>query len=778
MSLESTNGTVRSLEIIETPERTVDFSDATQLAQYEADVTEDYKRIFGKDREISNQKYLLDVHGPLTEESRAGLQAIGTLRVMFYQRDQVLRRVKENPKDAAVIAKLSRLDAKINDLTEVMNVAIEKQFANGNQSSEVVEDKAVPFSAPLVLEASARLSNNDAPSHDVVPSTTESSLEPFVLTPAERVADKPDTIDDVEATIQRLETEIAAHEVHKLYPQTITLMRESLDRATKKLADMRSTNVVKEEVEVVPVTLEEPTVTVESSTEMSAPPTQQSVNEAFRRQEDIEESVRTRLKLWWGKLLPKQRQMFLAILGAATLSPEATNQYAETFQTNTPIEASISGIGLNATWGSGVSNQVESPVTKLKVKEVSDAVSPEIAKVMVMPPIPEVMEESLDVPPVVPTEISSVSKSESVKLGVITAETPASVDTTMPTIAESLPNRYVGLVKHGQPETYPDNQLEKFFATVDTTKLPAAFVDRLKAQTKTAFYTDGVALRAAGFSTNDAKLVFDGEKINYEQPVEKFKSAVTAALQLLAAPHTEVVEEGTGLTNTILESFASDLAVIPLSDRAPLVAKALAAYEATNSDALATLNVASSDHVLDGTIVDLRPLASYLSAAIAEYAREQATISTENGEEADNTDTESETFDVETPDENKSVSPETYPGGELAFSKDYQTFLASLGINGVSSNWFDAMFTPAGPNTQRLLSETVGSLTELMVSKTTAERADALRELGVPEATVKRVYDVVVAERAAGRLPASLDTNTSIETVLRNYVLQTAVSAT
>ncbi len=459
--------------------------------------------------------------------------------------------------------------------------------------------------------------------------------------------------------------------------------------------------------------------------------------------------------------------LLVALLASLTPGKVSEVQYVEA-GLGMPQPRTVLGIGDQAAWGSGVPEVV---TTKLTVKEVTHDVAPEVPKIIVEPPIPRVIDEVIEGEVVLLDEVAPVPFLDTSVLDTVQGDNLPSIDDSVPTVAETLPDRYVAVVVEGDVATYPDNQLAKFFATIDTKDLPLGYVQRLQAETKNHFYSDVDALRNAGISSGEADVVFPGEKINYEQPVEAYKAAVSSALELLAAPHTEVVKAGSDITTAILESYASDLSVVPAGERAAVVAEALTAYSVAEPNAAEALGVSTLDEVDADSIIDLRPLASYLSTAVAEHVRrvidtDAVTESVEAGADTENV--------TEVQEVVATITPETYPGGTLAFSKDYQTFVASLGITGARSSWFDAMFSPAGPTSEALLGETVGDLTKLMIGQSPDERAEALAALGISDSTAKRVYDVIVAERAAGRLPAALDNDTTIETVLKNVVLQSA----
>lgn len=455
--------------------------------------------------------------------------------------------------------------------------------------------------------------------------------------------------------------------------------------------------------------------------------------------------------------------LLVALLASLTPGKVSEVQYVEA-GLGMPESRTMLGIGDQAAWGTAVPEVV---TTKLAVKEMAIDDVPVVPKIIVEPPIPRVIDAVAEVEVVLTDEVAPVPLLDTPALDTVQSDNPPMIPDSVPTVAETLPDRYAAVVMEGDVATYPDNQLEKFFATIKTADLPFGYVQRLQAETKNKFYSDVDALRNAGISSGEANVVLPGEKINYEQPVEAYKAAVTDTRELLAAPHTEVVKAGSDITTAILESYASDLSVVAANERASVIAEALAAYSSTNPNAAEALGISAFDEVDADSIVDLRPLASYLSTAVAEHVRR--VVATDGVETSNDIESVAKTSEVvATP------TPETYPGGALAFSRDYQTFLTSLGIAGAESSWFDAMFSPAGPTSQALLSETVGDLTKLMIGQSPGERAEALTALGISDSAAKRVYDVIVAERAANRLPTAFDNETTIDTVLKNVVLQSA----
>jgi hypothetical protein len=799
----------------------VDGASSAALEAFDTELIERTKAVFSNEALFRTK--------PVTDSSIAGLQALGTIRVLFnhYERALAKLRATSGATDMERVAEqLNRAYDRIMDEVERVNAAVLTKNVEHNDATVAGNDATVPENIatsesipdPLILNEQYRVA--ETANEPLILNEQYLVVEPVpLLEPVTEAVAAPDQSSVEVADARESGEVIPFRRIENLYTKEREqlegrvdelLARTELPENVEGLLRMAKTEMLTrlrllkpsdaqyiplrdnlktligqaemllgESVSFVTPTLGGATIeTGEAANEPTMPAIEGGANHYLaplspERQQRLRQNVGFRAAL------------VIAFLAAVAPNKLSESQYSDT-KASLPTAASLTGIGIDASWGSAG----ESGVTKLKVKEIVDDEQAEVAKITVMPPLPEVMENSVGEPAaptmpevvaeipepavVLPELVSSVGEQAAPEVALPNTDTLPVALTAVPTVAETLPDRFVGVVKYGQLETYPDNQLNKFFAAIDTKNLPTELVERLRAKAKAGFYSDADALMTAGFSSNDANVVFDGEKLNYEQPVEQYKAEVAKALELLAAPHTEVVESGSNLTNTILTSYASDLTVVPAADRAGLVAKALTAYEAKTPEAVTLLGISDTEDIQSGTIVDLRPLAPYLSSAVADYVREQSAAASEGaaGGEADREAPAS-------PDAGQSpleLTPETYPGGELAFSRDYQTLLTSLGISTTSGSWFDAMFAPAAPSNKAILGETVGDLTKVLISTSPTERTAALTALGISEDTARRVYELIVTERAAGQRRPSFEDDTTIEALLRNYVLRTPSS--
>lgn len=178
----------------------VDFSDPAEIERYDQELLAQTKAVFEKQAFLKEHK------------SIKGLQALGSLRVVFLHWDRALQQLKEKPENASMAELLNKHYDKIQDLLEVVNQEVADITDSGTETEtetetaeeDVVVDAPVPSEsaplAPLVLDETDRVKDfeltNTAEATDLVAATSEDNLVAPEIGSSEvqSVPEKPRTI--------------------------------------------------------------------------------------------------------------------------------------------------------------------------------------------------------------------------------------------------------------------------------------------------------------------------------------------------------------------------------------------------------------------------------------------------------------------------------------------------------------------------------------------------------------------------------------------------------
>ncbi|MFN3692657.1 MAG: hypothetical protein ACK4SL_00985 [Candidatus Paceibacteria bacterium] len=208
----------------------IDLSDSAQFEQYDQELLEATKKAF------SNQQFF--------KEHRLvqGLQALGTMRVIFAQWDRTLQQIKSNQQnnkevDTGLYEKLNKYYNKILDLIEVVNGEVTTFRAN-----QVAEDEKSSDSNPVLSGDAPAEEESIIANESIVASVSPAAvpLPTLVLTNEERVTEEsgaPVTLKQPQESTQS--PEVSATE--QINNSIITIAdkykaeRESLGRAADEL---------------------------------------------------------------------------------------------------------------------------------------------------------------------------------------------------------------------------------------------------------------------------------------------------------------------------------------------------------------------------------------------------------------------------------------------------------------------------------------------------------------------------------------------------------------
>ncbi len=506
----------------------------------------------------------------------------------------------------------------------------------------------------------------------------------------------------------------------------------------------------------------------------------------------------SRIRAFWNRL-PQAAKAAVIATFALFANTEKAGQYAEGFNPTPTVGAPLvpsawttAGAAGNSPVANveGVNMQIHVPVRpytrQIAVAEQTVVPSAEVVVNIPETPIPPRGEFGVgsDVVPspdklVPPSELQTTAddpmKIVSAAPALITLD-PSLVREEAVVTGEAKPTANMIEVRSGKENihTLPDNAVDTVFATVDTSGLPVVLVNRVWNEEKYAFLNNRERLIKAGVKSGDKNVTLPGEKIDYTDPKNAFEQRIAELRMYLNVPHTEVVLEGSNLTQTTLRSYDTDLRVIPESARLQVVEDALREFLKI-PNALGKLKLQDKDNILAGTVAYLGDLAPYIAISISKYTKVQLAKTQPKSVEIAGAESK-ERISVTEPVNASSqpLSPETYPGGVLKYSADYNQLLTSLGIDPVPPTViaFDSWFTPKKPDNRAILDMSVGDLTTLML-RTPGEIVQELSLLQIDPKTADRIYRVIQDLRRAHFGKFGTGEEMTIKDALAHYVLDT-----
>ncbi len=707
-----------------------------------------------------------------------GLQALGTIRVVFVHWDRALQQLKAHPDNAHMAALLNKHYAKISDLIEVVNAEV-----IANQQPSIVEGKTVPLLSTEVLLSEVGPENISA--------TTEARLIE-IKAQLTNLKTEEDTMEDLLARVsqvERLKTEYDALADVKFYPARYVEKKKSLETAISLLENAFKEVLTQAEA-VASDTAGSKVIGVESVANSNFSPRWPEIKDRLIHNRALAAA--------------------LVLATISVLSPNKLSEYGTTEQaTSIDIGSGLHNIGRDAKWAGGEVSRESvavvdgtgeairipvrpytgvvvdkeaagiSAVTRdglvleeagvmqeqnLQKNSLAEDVGPKISEIdtpniMQLPITLGVINEA-DVAPVIATPIPTTPIETVLETASKETISPNETNTTSDSIIEVLA---------GDQSTYPDRAIDTVFAKVDDQGLPEVLLTKLKAHEKTAFLSDRERLIRAGIVSGEKNTTFPGEKINYNDPKESLERAVAENVSYLNVPHTEVALEGDDLTKLTLKSFNNDLQVVPESTRLAICERALTSYLVT-SGALEALRLTDKDEVKAGDVIPLQSLAPFLAAAVANYVRDTTAAESSNEAIAVVDEIIEESGGVTEVSRDDTTIIENYPGGIVAYSKVYNEKLESLGIAPKALSMIDSWFTQQTPDNRALLKMTVGELNKIMLQ----ENVEVLRELGVRNITLpsaNRVNEFITNARRRGTIPYEIDSNLTIADLIQAEVL-------
>ncbi|MFM2424029.1 MAG: hypothetical protein RLZZ70_418 [Candidatus Parcubacteria bacterium] len=435
------------------------------------------------------------------------------------------------------------------------------------------------------------------------------------------------------------------------------------------------------------------------------------------------------------------------------------------FMERAPLE-----VGVGGTANIGEPERVDTDNSRLVAEAVAvlDAVDPEV--VDSVQPDSEVVEPMVSNEVIVGEEVSATETS---------SDRQEALDTL-----EAVPKSYVAVAVFGDVSTYPDNQLNRFFAQIDTTGLDAKVVADIQAEMKLDFYTDHKALVAAGFASGDVNVFYPGDVLVYDQPVLAYEAEIA---KLKSVTNESVpgltVEKGDTITELLVSENDDVLKDVAPADQAKVVYDALQNYITKTPDGLAILGITNINEIVPGQKINLEPVRPFitelLNETVATNTTNETVVDTAGLADVEPLANDEAVIDTATPESPSAVNnapealtPATYPGGELAYSRDYNIMLDSLGIAVKDPSIFDNAFTQAGPTSRALLQYTTGNLTNVMLNEIPAIRNQVFLKEGIDPMVAEKVYREIVALRMRGEVSSSLDSKTeTVADVLKKVVL-------
>lgn len=623
--------------------------------------------------------------------------------------------------------------------------------------------------------------------HDVIrgrAAMIEASLDAMRVVSPEEAVTVSAMVDNVRRLLDTSSGAIdrATHEqkIQQTYQSLETLYREFTEPEVDKLATPLD---AVSEVEVGPTVLDQPSVV--AAPRITGVPARE-LRPSHLENRDVSTERMNRVRVLWSRIPEATKAAMIAML-AVFASPDTSSKQA---------------VGFNP-----------APVTALGTITSGWATADTFAGGSVG--AAAAAESSIDIPAqVVRPFTGQVAAAEAVgqEVSVVTSESAPSTNNNTVEYVRAAAEGHVGVsvidsnverttvpessmirVSHGIESTYPDRAIDTVLDTVETNGLPEVLVARLRNEVKTAFLSDAATLREAGISSGDKNIVYAGERVDYSEARNRLTEAINEHRQFLNVPHTEVAAAGENLTRLVLRSYADDLAVIPEVDRLSVTENALANY-LTKSEALRALHLEDKDTIPAGAVIPLGVLADSLSQSVARYvtagaAREGMPVETEEPAASSVHEVVPEMVvdDITLPEataapSSESVSavaltPETYPGGMLQYSEDYNRALETIGIASAPKSFMDPWFS-RGPDNRALLDVTVGQLDKIMDLPTSQEILAELTSLGIELEAAEKAKRHIIEARKSGVLPRKLGLDMSFADLMKKLVLDAAQAET
>lgn len=811
---ENYNGFDKTLDVsmVEVLESEQFLADKEKIDQA---VHEVFRKYCAKGKEV----FKTSINGEaIPADHRAGLQAVGSLRLAYYHWSLLAEDLAQNS-EAITPASIHKLEIKADKIftliADIENNPLIKTAGNPAEAADVATQReAVP--APMIHEGSSELDLGDKQWEDFARASEmydeyETTLKRFQSVRGDLTDNQVHAVEAFLVQYDRLYKEHAWEKAK----QMLSNVDLEINRLSQPAASEPNKDVLVLTDPVTPVVLKEPDVVRKLSVT--------SVGEEMPNTEPLDNLDQdmvsaTRMELEQFKKQYPENKSLQAALGAFVMFDRAvqngdqelvSQRWQHVTDNLKTLKAQVSNVE-NATQEK--SERTLALLQKLRLnKNFTLALAAVIGAVAFEPTT--ISDEDgkfslggtvmtpdkssrFGVVPVwttaTPEELAKATAEVTAKIGssdMAAGKVPVTIyDGNKADVLPSQDNsfnaetatKYQYEVKLNDPNSFVENTVNDALQKANGFGLPPSLLEKYRREVYSSFMSDKEALRAAGISSGDVNMIFAGEIHNFIEPVTKFEEKCKEAFEKLKSPFAYVIEkEAENLSDIVDRVFTNDLNLIPDNLRNQVIASALNKYLATPESRSELL--VKNPHALElGSLVDLRGLIPYIAKEVSAldhgYEKTSEVIS-DNYEDSDISDGEdiAEAPDVvinEPQNIKEERTPESYPGGVLAYSKAYNSLLESFSIKTTPTSWTDAWFAPAGKDNRPILAMSVGELTTIMLGSKQDIIAACAAEKIDPQVAEQVYSRCVVQARLNGWLDSSLSNQTSIAEVFKQIILK------